>query len=148
MTLSVPMPTKRVVFSYPGVMQHAQQIALALHESHELHAFVTSFVFREDSLLTTLLKAGLGGRSEKVVRQLRRRSVSSVPASLVHGYPYWEMVRTGMSKLGASPRAIDAVWDLMAHRFDAVVAKRYVPHADVIHAFEYTALASFDHIQT
>jgi len=32
----------------------------------------------------------------------------------------------------------------MAHRFDAVVAKRYVPHADVIHAFEYTALASFE----
>ena len=32
----------------------------------------------------------------------------------------------------------------MSHSFDALVARRYVPRAQAVQAFEYTALASFE----
>ena len=137
------MSNRRSILSYPGVMQHAQQIARALHEAGELEAFVTSFVFRDGSPMGKALQAIPGSHVHRLLRQLRRRSVVEIPSALVHGHPLWEMVRSALAQFGAGARTVDWAWDLMAHRFDAMVANQYVPHVDVIHAFEYTALASF-----
>jgi len=133
----------RSVLSYPGVMQHAQQIARALHESCELDAFVTNFAYREESIYTRLLKQRSGSYSTKILRQLRRRSVTEVPSYLVHDYPFWELIRSIFAQCGAGPRTIDFAWDVMSHKLDTTVANRYVACTNVIHAFEYTALASF-----
>ena len=43
-------PPGPMVFSYPGVMEHAEQGALSLLETDRLLAFVTSFAFREASM--------------------------------------------------------------------------------------------------
>jgi glycosyltransferase involved in cell wall biosynthesis len=129
-------------------MQHAQQIARALHEANELQAFVTSFAFLEDSPAARLAQALPTQFADRLLRQLRRRAVVEVPPALVQTHPFWELLRTGLSQLGANPRLVDQAWDLMAHRFDAVVAERHVPKAKVIHAFEYTALASFQRAAT
>ena len=134
---------KKSVLSYPGVMEHAQQVALALHESGELIAMVTSFVFREDRILAELLKKLPARNSTKLLRQLRRRAITAIPSHLIHSYPFWELVRSLLARSGAGAKTIDEAWAVMSHRFDAIVANRYVEGADVIHAFEYTALASF-----
>jgi glycosyltransferase involved in cell wall biosynthesis len=53
------------------------------------------------------------------------------------------LVRTAASKAGASQVLVDRLWEQMSHSFDALVARRYVPKAQAVEAFEYTALASF-----
>jgi hypothetical protein len=56
----------------------------------------------------------------------------------------WEGLRTAASKAGTSPVLVDRLWDRMSHSFDALVARCYVPRAQAVQTFEYTALASFE----
>src|SRR5262249_27028754 len=63
---------------------------------------------------------------------------------LVRTHPRWELLRTAASKAGASPVLVDRLWQQMSHRFDALVARRYVAKTEAVEAFEYTALASFE----
>ena len=131
------------VLAYPGNMPHAQQIARALFEQGWLTAFVTTYVYRQPGLtasLTGLLPAALAA---KIRTQLERRSIEEVPAEFVHSYPLWEMLRISAKKGRFGPVVVDALWDQMSHRFDTMVARRYVGEARAIHAFEYTALAAF-----
>lgn len=135
----------RAVLAYPGTMAHAQQIALALHERSWLQAFVTSLSFRRDGWTAQTIARLLPGNAAQVVRrQLARRRIDSVPEQLVHSYPAWEVLRTAVEKGGGGPALADTLWDVASHRFDATVAGRHVPGAEAIHAFEYTALASFE----
>lgn len=133
----------RTVFSYPGVMQHAQQAALALHEVHELEAYVTSFAFREQGRLARALATQLLPGSAGLLRQLRRRTITALPDEMLRTYPFWELIRTMADRTGASPITVDRIWDRAAQSFDRVVAQRHVPGASAIHAFEYTAVESF-----
>jgi glycosyltransferase involved in cell wall biosynthesis len=132
------------VFSYPGVMEHAEQAALALYEAGALEAFVTSFVFKEPSTLARIAAALPGGLGDKVLAQLRRRSMPNIPADHVHSLPMLEILRTAIQKAGAGVVLTDLVWDVGSHHFDQVVASRFVPRAAAVIAFEYTALASFE----
>lgn len=131
------------VLSYPGTMLHAQQIALALHEQGCLKTFVTSFHYSAQGWGDRLLRALPSSQAAALREQLLRRSIETVPHSLVQAYPAWEILRSIAAKGGAGPVTVDRLWDLMSHRFDVAVASGHVPGADAIHAFEYTALASF-----
>lgn len=135
--------TGRAVFSYPGVMQHAQQAALALHEASELDAYVTSFVYREQGKMARLLRSGAFPGSVRLLRQLRRRAITELPDEKVCGYPFWELMRSVADRAGAGAITVDRIWDRMSQSFDRTVARRHVPGASAIHAFEYTALESF-----
>ncbi|PRH89239.1 hypothetical protein C5L14_01190 [Labrys okinawensis] len=131
------------VLSYPGTMPHAQQIALALHEQGCLKTFVTGFHYSAQGWGDRLLRALPSSQAAALREQLLRRSIETVPHSLVQAYPAWEILRSIAARGGAGPLIVDRLWDLTSHRFDAAVASRHVPGADAIHAFEYTALASF-----
>ncbi len=133
----------KTVFAYPGNMSHAQNAAWALAEVDSLTAFVTTFSYRQDGRLARMLQGVPRDFTRKLNRELARRSIADVPADLVHTYPVWEILRTVLQKGGASPTFVDHVWDIGSHRFDAFVADRYVPFAQAVHAFEYTALATF-----
>jgi glycosyltransferase involved in cell wall biosynthesis len=132
----------KTVLAYVGNMAHAQHSARALLEADALHAFVTTFVYRQDGAISTQL-ARLPG-SERIIRQLSRRRIAQLPADKVHSYPAWELMRSASMLSGAGPIVTDMLWDRMSHSFDAMVARRYVPRADAIQAFEYTALAAFN----
>lgn len=125
-------------------MEHAEQAALALYEAGALDAFVTSFVFKEPSMLASLASALPSSLGDRVLAQLRRRSMSHIPAERVHGVPWLELLRTAAEKAGGGPVMADRIWDLASHHFDRVVASRFVPAAAAVVAFEYTALASFE----
>lgn len=124
-------------------MEPAQNVALAMHEANSLQAFVTTFAWKSDRPLARMLALAPGAISRPLVRQLGRRAVASVPAHLVRTYPTWEIIRSGAQAVFRSPVQADLAWDWSSRRFDKFVARRYVPKADVVTAFEYTALASF-----
>lgn len=134
---------RAALFSYPGVMQHAQQAALALHEASELDVYITAFAFREHGVLARILRAGHLPGSARLLRQLRRRAITELPDHKVHSYPWWELLRSAADRAGADAIMVDRIWDRMAQSFDRTVARRHVPGASAIHAFEYTALESF-----
>ncbi len=62
----------------------------------------------------------------------------------MHTHPAWEILRVLAARGGAGPMWVDRIWDRMSHRFDALVARRYVPRTEAVMAFEYTALAAFE----
>jgi glycosyltransferase involved in cell wall biosynthesis len=122
-------------------MAHAQNVALALAEAGALQAFVTTFAYRPNGALDRLLRHM---PAERLARELARREIPEVPPHLIRCHPMWEWLRTAAAKAGIGPVLIDRIWDRMSHSFDALVARRYVPCTQGVHAFEYTALASFE----
>jgi glycosyltransferase involved in cell wall biosynthesis len=134
----------RTVFAYPGNMAEAQHGALALAEAGALQVFVTTFAYRRNGLLGSVVRRMPAAPARRLSQELARRAVDAVPAHLVRTHPMWELLRTTASKAGASPVLVDRLWEQMSQRFDALVSRRYVPKAQAVEAFEYTALASFE----
>ena len=134
----------RTVLAYPGNMAEAQNAALALAEAGALEAFVTTFAHRRDGPLATLLQWLPLDPARRLAQELARRSIDLVPPHLVRRHPLWEVLRTAAAKAGTGPVLADRLWDRMSLGFDALVARRYVPRAQAVQAFEYTALASFE----
>lgn len=131
------------ILSYPGTMAHAQNAALAMKDAGVLEQFLTTLAFREDGVAARALKFAPRSVSGALQRELRRRSVSLGLIDNLKIFPGWEVLRTMLSRVGASPIAADIVWDLGARRFDDWVARSFVPPSAGVVAFEYTALASF-----
>src|SRR6516165_7103818 len=134
----------RAVVSYPGNFMEAQQAARAFHEHGMLAALVTGMVFDDgDSLfrLSGRLPHWLGAR---IRRELRRRSITQVPSSLVVSYPGLEALRTVLSRYIGNPIYADMAWDARSRRFDRTVARRHLDGIDLVYAFEYTALHTFE----
>jgi glycosyltransferase involved in cell wall biosynthesis len=117
--------------------------AQALAEVGALQAYVTTFAYRSDSQLAGLLRRLPEKAGKRIAQGLARRAAPEVPPDLIHCQPAWELMRTAAVQVGAGRVLVDRIWDRMSHSFDALVARRYVPHAQAVHAFEYTALASF-----
>ncbi len=121
----------------------AQQAARAFHERGALAAFVTGLVFNERSTarLITHLPNSL---RERVTKELGRRAITQVPSSMVVSYPWLEALRTALSRFATNPIYADMIWDLSSHRFDRHVARRHLDGVQAVHAFEYTARATFE----
>lgn len=132
------------VVSYPGVMSHARQVALAFHEAGDLRAFVTTLAFHGQDAWVAWLSARRSPAAQALLRELMRRDVSDVPASRLVRYPLWEALRTMASRWRAAPPTVDRIWNRMCRNFDERVATRHVPGARRIYAYEYTARASFE----
>lgn len=134
----------RAVVSYPGNFMDAQQAARAFHERDALVAFVTGLAFDESSLAMRLSRSLPMRVEEWVGRELRRRLVNEVPHHLIVSYPWFEALRTLLSRYVRNPVFADAVWDSWAHRFDRTVARRHLDGVELVHAFEYTAQHTFE----
>ncbi len=132
----------RTVLAYPGNMAHAQHSALALAECDALVAYVTTFVFRDDGKLARALSR-FPALKRRLEPELRRRAITCIAPSDVHSYPFWEVIRSLTEKAGAGPVPADMAWSRMSDRFDRLVAETYVPKAEAVQCFEYTALAAF-----
>jgi glycosyltransferase involved in cell wall biosynthesis len=134
----------RTVLAYPGNMADAQNAALALAEAGALQTFVTTFAYLPDGLPGLLVRRMPATLAERLSAELARRAIDQVPPHLVRCHPAWEVFRTAAARAAAGPVLVDRIWDRMSHSFDALVARRYVPHAQAVQAFEYTALSSFE----
>ncbi len=132
------------VLAYPGNMGHAQHAARALLEAGALNAYVTTYTHRRDGWADRLLQNLPSVAANRFARQLARRGIQEVPPELIHAYPMWELLRTLAQKAGVSAPMVDRVWDVSSRRFDKLVARKYVPTAEAVHCFEYTACAAFE----
>jgi glycosyltransferase involved in cell wall biosynthesis len=133
----------RVVVSYPGNFMDAQQAARAFHERGALAAFVTGLVFNETSV--TRLSAHLPKHlKERITKELERRAITQVPPGMIVSYPWFEALRTALSRIARNPVYADMAWDVSSHRFDRNVARRHLDSVQAVHAFEYTARFTFE----
>lgn len=128
-----------VLVSYPGNFMDAQQAARAYHERAALAAFVTGLAFDEEGI--SRLRKYLGGR---ITNELRRRAVTQIPSDMVVSYPWLETTRTALSRWIKNPIYSDMAWDALSHRFDQTVGRRHLDDVQAVHAFEYTALSTFE----
>ena len=132
----------RTLVSYAGSGIFAQQIALAFLENDALGAFATTFAYDDSNGVGWALASIQAEFAQKIRRDLKRREISLVPMRYVKTIPFWELVRTAFSRSGASTTLVDRIWDHMSLSFDRNVARRYVPGAEAVYAYEYTALES------
>ena len=135
-----------VVVSYPGVMQHAQQIARAFHEVGVLDRLVTAFAPNPERFPGRLLAGAERGVAAAARRRLDRRKINQVPYTLVQDIGAGEVMRLAASATFKDARVADTIWDLASHHFDRRVAQRHARRGPVeaLHAFEYTALHTFE----
>jgi len=134
----------RVVVSFPGNFMDAQQAARAFHERGALAGFVTGVNFAESGFVRKLCAHLPSGLDERAAKQLRRRTITQVPATKVVCYPWLEMLRIVLAKYVKNPTYADRAWDLLSHRFDRTVARRHLEGVQAVHAFEYTAKYTFE----
>jgi glycosyltransferase involved in cell wall biosynthesis len=137
----------RISLAHPGVGPFVQQTAQALFEGEMLAGYWTTFCDRPEAswrkpVVRLTRAAGVNLESE-----LERRAITSVPMELVRSDPFWEILRSILSKAGADSRLVDAVWERGILRFDRRVSKLALQHADAIYGYEYCALSSFREAQ-
>jgi glycosyltransferase involved in cell wall biosynthesis len=137
----------RISLAHPGVGPFVQQTAQALFEAELLTGYWTTFCDRPEASWRKLIVSLTRAMGIDLEGELQRRAVTSVPLHLVRSNPFWEILRSLLSKIGADARLVDAVWDCGIFRFDRRVAKLALESTDAIYGYEYSALASFREAQ-
>ncbi len=133
----------RIALAHPGVGPFVQQTARALLEAGLLASYWTTFADQPEARWRqSLVQLGslLGMNIEQ---ELGRRTVQEVPANLLHRAPFWEIIRSLLTRMRADPRIVDLVWEHEILKFDRDVAKRGLDNATGVYGYEYSALASF-----
>jgi glycosyltransferase involved in cell wall biosynthesis len=137
----------KIALAHPGVGQFVQQTARALLESGLLLSYWTTFADQPEAIWRRTLVRVAAAFGADMNRELERRAVKEVPASFLRTLPYWELVRTSLTRIGSDPRLVDAVWEQETLRFDRAVAKHGLEDATGIYGYEFSALASFQEAQ-
>src|SRR5688572_1688892 len=114
----------KIILAHPGVGPFVQQTARALLEDGLLASYWTTFADLPDSgwhhsLIKLTALAGV-----HIEPELARRAIREVPKNLLRTAPFWEVVRSLLTKMRADPRFVDFVWEHEILKFDQNVAKR------------------------
>ena len=133
----------KIVLAHPGVGPFVQQTARALLEADLLASYWTTFADQPEARWRRALVRLASAAGVNVERELQRRAVTEVPATLLRLAPSWEVVRSLLAKMGADPRLVDAVWEHGTLKFDAQVARHGLMSVGGIYGYEYSALVSF-----
>ena len=133
----------KIVLAHPGVGPFVQQTARALLEVGLLASYWTTFADQPEARWRQVLIQLASLIGANLEQELGRRAVREVPASFLRRAPYWEIIRSLLTKMGADPRIIDLVWEREIFSFDRGVAKRGLENATGVYGYEYSALASF-----
>jgi len=132
-----------VLISHPSVAPFVQQAARALFEAGQLDRFITSLRYDPQSRAQRWL-CGLGRAvGVDLETQLRRRAVAELPPGKVESHPLGEVIRLLSSRLDATGRLTDRVWERTEPGFDRMVARRVRATHSAVYGFEYCSLATF-----
>lgn len=100
-----------------------------------LDRFCTSFHFPE-----TALTKSVATISPDLYRQLCRRRITEIPASMISSNPWGELARTLSSRF--LPIAVtDQIWERSEVAFDKWVSNQLTPRIDAVHVYEHAGLA-------
>lgn len=127
------------LFFTPGLMYSAQQAALALFEINLLDAFVTTFAYRPNGWMSTLLKQV----APHIDRELLRREVTGIPANLVITHPVPELARILARRMRVDPIWEDWIWERAELWFDRKVAQADLKDHEMVYGFEHACLETF-----
>jgi glycosyltransferase involved in cell wall biosynthesis len=133
----------KIVLAHPGVGQFVQQTARALFEAGLLVSYWTTFTDQPEARWRSALIQLASLIGTDIEAELNRRALREVPASLLHRAPFWEIIRSVLTKMRVDRRIVDLVWEREIFSFDRGVAKHGLQNATGVYGYEYSALASF-----
>jgi len=132
----------KTLVAFPSTAIFGQQAALAFEEARDLEAFFTTYAFKNSGMWEKMLS--VTPVSQKLIRELKRRSITEIPAERIETRPLWEVIRTLAAKSGAGAQTIDKIWDALSLDFTRAVARRLqLGSVDAVYAYEYSALEAF-----
>lgn len=89
--------------------------ARALLEAGLLGGYYTTFGLRSSGSVLKIFDAIDGLASTDFGRQLRRRAIEGIPSDLVHTYPWVDLLRTVLSRIGYRNESLAALqWQMLA----------------------------------
>ena len=133
----------KALVAFPSTAIFGQQAALSFLERGALEAFLTTFAFKPSGLPARALGHLPGPQAAKLLAELQRRGISALPDDAVETQPFWELVRTAADKLGLGTQSVDKIWERLSLDFTRAAGRRLGRGADVIYAYEFTALEAF-----
>jgi len=133
-----------VLLVNPMVAPQVQQTARALHEAGELYRFVTTVRHDRSSAWQRAAGAFFRVFGYDFASQLRHRSLTEVPESLVETAPWGELLRLAVAKMDPSGVAADFVWEITERGFGRAAARRVRPPVSAVYSYEYCALPVFE----
>jgi glycosyltransferase involved in cell wall biosynthesis len=143
MSICLKADLLKLVLAHPGVGPFVQQTARALLEVGLLESYWTMFVDQPNARWRRTLVPLATIIGINLEREFERRAVDEVPAAFLRSAPFWEIVRSLLTKIKADPRLVDIVWERGIFNFDRGVANNSLDDVDGIYGYEYSALASF-----
>ena len=133
----------KIVLAHPGVGPFVQQTARALFEAGLLASYWTTFTDQPEARWRSALIQLASLIGANLEQELGRRAVREVPAYLLRRAPFWEIIRSLLTKMRADRRLVDLVWEHEIFSFDRGVGERGLDNATGVYGYEYSALASF-----
>src|SRR5262245_29150581 len=100
----------KIVLANPSVGPFVQQTARALLEAGCLDSYWTTFVDQPEARWRRALVQFTAMVGANLERELQRRAVDEVPDEFLRAAPFWEIVRSLLTKIDADPRLVDMVW--------------------------------------
>lgn len=133
-----------VLISHASVAPFVQQAARALHESGRLDRFVTTLRHSDTSPRQRLACRAARLVGFDLATQLRRRTITEIPADKVESIPAGELLRLLVGRIDRGGRVTDLVWARTEPSFDRAVARRLRAGVHTgVYGFEYSSLATF-----
>ena len=89
----------KIVLAHPGVGPFVQQTARALLEAGLLASYWTTFADQPEARWRQVLIQLASLIGANLEQELGRRAVREVPASFLRRAPYWEIIRSLLTKM-------------------------------------------------
>jgi len=97
----------KILLSHPGVGEFIQQTGLALLEANMLDAFATTYNYNENTFFNKLLRKLPSVYVKNIHYELSKRTISELPRSKIRSYPYYELIRSLISKYDKNGKLSD-----------------------------------------
>jgi glycosyltransferase involved in cell wall biosynthesis len=130
-----------VALAHPAPTPFVQQVGRALYEAELLRQFATTIVYRPEQAATLTPISKL--LRYDLVKQLKRRSVTEFPMSLVQDYPLYEWLRLLVAKFDRDKRPTDLVFNWGNEAYDRWVARHALSKVKAVYGYETACLHTF-----
>lgn len=133
----------KTVLMHTTPAHFVQQVGRALYETDDLLRFSTTLTDQIDSVWLRPLETSASMFGFDLQKQLSRRAISEFPATYVEGRPFFEIVRTLLSRIDKDKRPTDVFFHWLRDYFDSWVANSGLEGCEAVYSYEYTCLRTF-----